>query len=323
MDRFHRVYALHNALSGARRPVSRAALEECLECGAATVKRVIELLRGYGAPIEYVRAGNGYRYEPGTAFELPGIWFNAGELYALRSAQLLLAEAEPGLLSGILRPLAGKIDRLLKAEQLGSGQAANRVRILRLAGRGTGPCFTTVADALMRRKLLRLRYWSRSTDAESVRRVSPQRLVHYRDNWYLDAWCHASKGLRTFSLDCVRGARVLDAAAREVPDDALDAELGGTYGIFSGRPSAEAVLRFSPFRARWVASEQWHPLQQGRVLDDGSYELRLPYDNPTELAMDIMRYGSDVEVIAPEPLRAEVGARLKAASELYVDRRTD
>lgn len=323
MDRFHRIYALHRALAGASVPVSRLQLEARLECRPATVKRVIELLRGYGAPIEYLRDANGYRYEPGKAFELPGVWFNAGELHALRSAHMLLTEAEPGLLADMLRPLAAKIDRLLHAEQLGGGEAARRVRIIRLAGRGTGPCFAAVAEALMHRRRLRIRYWSRGTDEHTLREVSPQRLVHYRDNWYLDGWCHSNRGLRTFSLDCVQAARVLDHAARDLDDHTLDDELGGAYGIFSGRPSAEAVLRFSAIRARWVASEQWHPRQQGRTLDDGSYELRLPYDNPTELAMDILRYGADVEVLAPESLRSDVAERLRAAAALYSHGRTE
>ncbi len=318
MDRFHRIYALHQALDGARVPVTRRQLEQRLECGKATVTRVIELLRGYGAPIEYDRDANGYRYRPGAAFQLPGVWFNAAELHALRSAQLLLAEAEPGLLADTLRPMASKIDRLLQAEQLGAGEAMRRVRILRMAGRGTGPAFAQVAEALMRRQRVQLRYWSRASDEETLREVSPQRLVHYRDNWYLDAWCHASRALRTFSLDSVRRARVLARRARDIDDGALDDELGASYGIFSGRPQAEAVLRFSAFRARWVAAEHWHPHQQGRWLEGGGYELRVPYDNPTELVMDILRYGADVEVVEPQALRAEVVGRLEAAVGVYL-----
>jgi len=317
LDRFHRIYALHGALSGARVPVSRKRLEEKLECGTATFKRIVDLMRGFAAPIEYVREANGYRYTPGIAFELPGIWFNASELFALRSAQMLLTEAEPGLLAETLKPLSVKLERLLQAERLGGGEAERRVRIIRMAGRGTGDCFPRVVDALMQRRQIRIGYWSRSSGQDSLRIVSPQRLVHYRDNWYLDAWCHTSAGLRTFALDCIRSASLRSGRARDVSDRDLDAELGGAYGIFSGKPSAEAVLRFTEFRARWVASEYWHPRQRGSRLDDGRYALRLPYDNPTELVMDILRHGSDVEVVAPESLRQQVADRLRAAAALY------
>ena len=53
---------------------------------------------------------------------------------------------------------------------------------------------TAVAGALMRRRLA-IAYHGRERDATTVRKVSPQRLTHYRDNWYLDAWCHSRRGL--------------------------------------------------------------------------------------------------------------------------------
>ena len=99
MERFHRYYALHRILTSRRLPVSRTVLERELECTRATVMRIIEDLRNYGAPIEYLREANGYRYTPGKAFELPGIWFSPSELEALFIAEHLLEHAEPGLLA--------------------------------------------------------------------------------------------------------------------------------------------------------------------------------------------------------------------------------
>ena len=78
-----------------------------------------------------------------------------------------------------------------------------------------------------------------------------------------------------------------------------------------------ATLRFTPERARWIAAEQWHPDQQGSWLDDGSYQLRLPYSDSRELVLDILRYGPDVEVIGPKELREEVKKKLLAALENY------
>ena len=58
-------------------------------------------------------------------------------------------------------------------------------------------------------------------------------------------------------------------------DKRLDEILGSGYGVFSGDQISWAVLRFTPERARWVASERWHRTQEGKLLDDGSYELTL------------------------------------------------
>ena len=294
MERFHRYYSLHRILSSRRLPVPRAVIERELECSRATVNRIIDDLRGYGAPIEYLREKNGYRYTPGIAFELPGIWFNASELYALLAAQKLLAEAEPGLLEDTLAPLRRKIAGILSAEHLGGGEIARRVRILRMAGRGAGPCFNAATAALVQRKRLKIEYHGRTRGDVTDREISPQHLVHYRDNWYLDAWCHLRKGLRSFALERIRAAKVSSRAALDVPDAKLDKHFAAAYGIFAGSPKQMAVLRFAAERARWVADEQWHPRQTGRFLEDGRYELEVPYSDPRELVMDILRHGPDV-----------------------------
>ena len=317
MDRFHRYYCLHHLLSTRRLPVARAAIERELECSRATVIRIIDNLRGYGAPIEYLREQNGWRYTPGVAFELPGIWFNPSELYALLAAQKLLAEAEPGLLDETLAPLRRKIDRILETEHLGSGELARRVRILRMAGRGAGPCFGVATTALMQRKRLRIEYHGRTSGEVSDRQISPQRLVHYRDNWYLDAWCHTRKGLRSFALERIKQVKLSTRSALNIPEAKLDEHFATAYGIFAGVPKHTAVLRFTAERARWVADEQWHPRQTGRFLDDGCYELSIPYSDPRELIGDILRHGPDVEVAAPPQLRAEVAAALAAAVKRY------
>jgi len=317
MERFHRYYRLHHLFSARRLPVSRAAIERELECSRATVNRIIDDLRGYGAPIEYLREQNGWRYAPGVAFELPGTWFNASELYALLATQKLLAEAEPGLLDETLAPLKRKIDRILQAEHLGGGEIARRVRILRMAGRGAGPCFNVTTTALVQRKRVKIEYHGRSKGDVTDREISPQRLVHYRDNWYLDAWCHLRKGLRSFALERIRQAKLSARSALNVSESKLDEHFATAYGIFAGTPKQVAVLRFTAERARWVADEQWHPRQAGRFLDDGRYELQVPYSDSRELVMDILRHGPDVEVMAPSELRAVVAGTLRAAGGQY------
>jgi predicted DNA-binding transcriptional regulator YafY len=320
MDRFDRIFELNRILQSARYPVSRQRLEEALECSRATVKRLIEEMRLYlNAPIVYDRKLNGYRYDPaeGEMYQLPGLWFNASELQALLAAQQLLEGVQPGLLEGHLQPLRRKIDQLL-SNQPGSGEpVSRRIRLLRAAARPAGPYFSLIAGALAARQRLQLVYYNRARDLVSEREVSPQRLTHYRDNWYLDAWCHLRRGLRTFALDAIREARSLESRAKELEESILDEHYAGTYGIFSGRAEHQAVLRFNAQRARWVSLESWHPRQQSRWLEDGRYELRLPYSQPEELVMDLLRFGPDVEVIAPASLRELLLQKLSMTLDLY------
>ena len=321
MDRLQRIYKLHQAISSRRRPVSCQILQDELECSRATVNRIIQEMRLYfNAPIEYDRPRNGYHYalKDGQRFELPGLWFSATELYALLTTQQLLAHVQPGLLDTQLKPVKERIEKILATKNMGSGEISKRVRILRMTGRNVAlECFQTVAGALLQRNSLHINYHGRGNDQTSQREISPQRLIHYRDNWYLDAWCHTRNALRSFAVDRITIAKALAKNCRDVPEKQLDAHYASSYGIFAGKPKYIAILRFTPERARWVADENWHPQQQSIVLADGSYELRIPYADPRELVMDILKHGADVEVISPENLRNVVVEYLKNALGRY------
>lgn len=323
MDRFDRIYDLHKILSASRYPVPRKRLEEELECSRATVKRIIESMRLYlNAPIAYDRKLNGYYYETNSAdgeqmYELPGIWFNASELQALLTVQQLLQDVQPGLFERQLAPLRERIDALLELQQGDATALNNRIRILHLASRPAGEYFQLIAGATAQRRRLEIDYYARSSNTTSQRIISPQRLVHYRDNWYLDAWCHLRNDLRTFSLDAISRVKLVDEEALDVDESVLEKHYASAYGIFSGRAVDNAILRFSPESARWVSNETWHPQQKGEWLEDGYYQLSLPYSNPTELIMDILRYASDVEVIKPKALRQQLVTKLRHALLLY------
>ncbi|MCS6947081.1 MAG: WYL domain-containing protein, partial [Steroidobacteraceae bacterium] len=201
-----------------------------------------------------------------------------------------------------------------------AAQVAERVRILRLAARPVEPAhFATVARAVLERRRLQIDAWNRGRDEVNRRTVSPQRLVHYRDNWYLDAWCHWRRALRSFALDTLQAAWLLPQPARELAARTLDRHYAASYGIFSGRARATAVLRFTAERARWVRHEQWHPAQRGEMLPDGSWRLRLPYADPRELVMDILRHGRHVTVESPASLRRLVAAEAQAVAARYAD----
>ena len=158
---------------------------------------------------------------------------------------------------------------------------------------------------------------SKSKAELTDREVSPQRLVHYRENWYLDAWCHMRNELRNFAVDSIRRVEVLEKPAREVSQRSINAALGPGYGIFAGVRVQTASLAFTPLRARWVASELWHPKQKGRFDADGRYILELPYADHRELIMDILKYGADVEVLGPESLRQLVREEHARAASRY------
>jgi WYL domain len=134
---------------------------------------------------------------------------------------------------------------------------------------------------------------------------------------YLDAYCHLREGLRSFALDAINGVQLKEKPAKGVTEAELHEMFETSYGIFSGKNKQVAKLKFTPFRAQWVAREVWHPEQVGQVHPDGSYTLEVPYGEDWELIQDILRQGQDVNVLAPESLKNKVKEVLKITLAQY------
>ncbi len=322
MERYERILTLHRKLKNARYPVPLLQLLDDLDCSRATLYRDVAFLRdALGAPVE---SGGGeaasfsYADDEGERFELPGLWLSSEELAAVLALNELIGRADPGVLTGALAPLKSRIEHLLAGRVQGRAPPIGRIRVIPWGARKLDQhAFRIVAGAVLERRQLTFRYRARTTGDESRRRVSPQRLTHYRDNWYLDAWDHGREALRSFAVDRINEAHVGTEPARDMSDAELDEVLAASYGIFAGKPRAWATVRFSAHAARWVADEHWHSRQRGTWLADGRYELELPYSNASELLRDVLKYGADAEVVAPTELREKVKIQLQLAQGMY------
>jgi len=319
-----RLYKL-KAWLDAGRCLSRDFLLNELEVSPATLKRDLAHLRDrLNAPLIWDRERKGWRLDRdqagvGTQYELPGLWFTAEEIHALLTMQHLLANLDAaGLLGPHIEPLMQRLGQLLGSGVPRKADVARRIHVQTVGARRIHlPHFQAVGSALLRRQRLLIGYVGRGRNERTEREVSPQRLIHYRDNWYLDAWCHWRQALRSFSVDAIDQVQVLDRPCIDVAEVELDAELGAGYGIFAGGDVKWAWLRFSAARARWVAAETWHPHQRGRWDSQGRWNLELPYADARELVMDILRHVPEVEVLAPADLREAVRERLALAVKRF------
>jgi len=325
VDRTERFYKIELLIRN-RGCVSFADLMDELGVSRATLKRDLEYLRGrMDAPIVYDRFDNGYklnadpRDQRQVKHELPGVWFSEREIHALLTMhQLVQGLDEGGVLARHLQPLLDKLHGMLGASDADAQALMKRVKIMSPARRPVAPKhFELIGSALTGRQRMQMRYYVRSRREHTQRTVSPQRLVHYRNTWYLDAWCHDSEALRRFALDAISDATLLEQRAKDVPVKTIEAELDAGYGVFSGAKVQWATLQFTPDAAQWVQHEQWHPQQEATLHDDGSLTLRVPYAEPTELAMDVLRHGEQVRVVGPPRLAEAIRSRLREAAARY------
>lgn len=294
---------------------------ERLEISRATANRDIQYMRDrLLAPIVYDRAGGGYVYEhpqdrdhPHARYQLPGIWLTSSEMHALLLMQDFLDQLNSPLLAEVLQPALKKMEGLLGSLRRRPRDFRRRFRVLAARHRPVNDqIFRIISTAVIQRRKLELVYFSRSRGEILTRVVSPQRLIYYNSNWYLDAWCHLREDFRSFALDAIRGATILGEKADDHPQEVLDERLGAGYGIFAGRPDEVAVLRFGLPASRWIEREEWHPNQQITPLPGGEVRLEVPYSDPRELVQDILRFVPDVIVESPDSLRQLVMKSLEA-----------
>jgi len=327
MSQATRIRDLIAILENSRQPVSRERLLEELGSSPSTFKRDLDVLRDQmHAPIVWKPGENGT--QRGYVLEdkgwssgklgLPKAWFSASEIYALLMIHELASHIGPGLLTEHLQPLITRVTMMLSAADDTPEAVRARVRLLCSASkRIASPHFETIARAAVKSRRLKILYYTRSRNERSERTVSPQVIVHYKENWYLIAWCHKADGLRMFALDAIEFASLLNEDALIAPKNQVDEAIGRDFGIYSGNERQWAKLLFTARQAPWVKSETWHPEQVGEVKEDGSYSLAIPYSDKRELLLVILRYGPDVCVLSPPELRLAVAQRLRDAAAQY------
>jgi len=319
IERLHRIKYMIQA----RKCVPIQEFLDELEISKATFKRDLEYLRDrMNASIVFDRAEGGYRFDKpnaGEKIELPGLWFSEKEATALVLMQHLLDNLDQGgLISSHIDPLVEIIDGILGQSEVSAKELRKRIKVFGMSARKSSLSnFEEVGIALLKRKRLELEYYSKSSNETSKRVVSPQRLIFYRDNWYLDAFCHMRKALRSFAVDSIREAHLLEIKSDEISEKELHENFSESYGIFSGKATQRAKLRFSPERARWVSNETWHGQQISSFDKEGRYILEFDYNQDPELVMEILKHGSHVEVLAPASLKKKVIEEAKKIISQY------
>ena len=202
MSQFERLARIRQALSTGR-CLGRQQLLDEFEISPATLKRDLAYLRDrMGMPLVFDRDRRGWRLDQahagaGIQYELPGLWLTAEEIHALLTMQHLLSQIDAGGLMGRqIEPLSRRLAQLIGDGSANATELSRRIRVQTVGARHVHlPHFQAVGSALLRRRRILIDYHARGRDLAGEREASPQRLVHYRGNWYLDAWCHLSEGV--------------------------------------------------------------------------------------------------------------------------------
>ena len=137
-------------------------------------------------------------------------------------------------------------------------------------------------------------------------------------SWVLLAWCRLRKDWRRFYLSRMKKVKLLDEPFQRRPTSTWSPLIKSGFGIFQGPNTFKVTIRFSPFIAKWVREQVWHPDQKREECRDGGLILTVPASDLREIKMKVMQFGAEAEVLAPEELKEMIRQEAKRLLGKYL-----
>jgi predicted DNA-binding transcriptional regulator YafY len=302
-----RMLRIHQALQSGSYPHAGKLAAE-LEVCSKSVHRDLEFMRDrLDLPIEYDAARGGYHYTgPVNAF--PTLQITEGELLALVVAEKALQQYrgtsfEKPLLSAIRKMeqcLPDTISLSLSGVEQSISFRTRAEPILNLE------IFDTLTRATAERQQLELAYRKPGQGQTEKRLVDPHHLANINGEWYLFAFDHLRKDIRTFVPARIQSIRQTGRKFARSKSFSLEKRLRDSFGVHSGEGEFDVVIRFDASVADYVREKKWHDSQELRELRGGGVELRLKLSSLPEVQRWVLSWGGSAVVLKPEELAESV-----------------
>lgn len=294
------------------------SLAQQFEISTKTAQRDIDFMRDrLHCPLCYDKSRKGYYYEDAT-FSLPMVYLSSKELSSLLIARRMLKDLSAGdlgeELSSLLKKITGVLSRHMVLEE--GREEPLSFQMIEYSP-ASEEVFRTILEGCLRKRRLRFIYYSPSSDERRERVVDPYHLLNYMGTWHLIGYCHLRREIRDFSLNRISEPVLLPESFELPLGFDFQEYFYSSFGIYKGKAKWKVTLRFSSEKSRWIRDQVWHRDQKVRYLGDGSMEISFPVSDFSEIQREILRHGSDVEVIRPKALRRLIKAEAEEILKKY------
>ncbi len=321
-DQLARQWRLIQLLAKRRYGIGLDDLAAELECNRRTVYRDLDALQYAGFPVTSEKRDARVFYRLLESFELGEAPFTPDELLALAMSEDLLRGLEGTVFHDSIHSALAKIRASLGPELTGFvARLAESFRVLPGPHKRYAEASETIRalnEAVLERRTVRIAYTTGRTGETGVRDLDPYRVWYRSGGLYVIGRDHRSGEVRTFAVDRISEARLLDARFEVPADFDFEARTASAFGVVA-EPAEPVRIRFAPRWALYVQEHEWHPSQRFEKTEDGGVELAMEVGVGDELRGWVLSFGAGAEVMAPDALRADVAAELARAGTLYAD----
>jgi proteasome accessory factor B len=165
--------------------------------------------------------------------------------------------------------------------------------------------FDGLAKAVSQRQQLELLYRKPGHKAEP-RVVDPYHLANINGEWFLFAYDHGRKDIRTFAPARIQSVKSTGKTFERSQKFSLEKRLRDSFGVHAGEGKYKVVLRFTPRAADYIREKKWHPSQKLRELKDGGAELAMKLSSLDEVQRWVLSWAGEAKVIQPAELAKSV-----------------
>ena len=276
-----------------------------------TILRDIEAMRdSLGAPLRYSKKQNGYYYEE-DKFSLPAVRLTEGELISVFLGTDIIKKYKNTPFANAIQKAFEKVELLLPDsvsidfKDLQAAYSFDIEQVMEL-DKQAARAFDLLARAISSRNSVEVNYYTISRDVTEKRVLDPYHLRHALGAWYLIAYCHKRKGIRTFAINQIKQIRVLKDSF-EV-QKGFDAEkfFADSFRLEKGTEVTKVAVRLDKSIARWFYQRTLHPSQESQKHKDGSLTLSFRVSGTEEIKRWILSQGSKAKVLEPKALKEEI-----------------
>jgi predicted DNA-binding transcriptional regulator YafY len=316
---YERFLWFHNKIKEDKYPNTRTLAKQ-FEITRKTAQRDIEFMRDrLDAPLVYVHEKRGFTYEDNT-YELPGYWLGEEELISLLLSYRLASAVPDIAIKNALRSFLNQVlSKLSHARTITIKDLSHKVSVRNIAYSKTSEkIYHPMLQALLDGRPVQIEYFSPHNNENTTRDILPLHLLQYMGTWHIIAHCALKNELRDFVLSRIRS--ISPCPEEIIPDISAEATreyIRRTFGIIHGNETLEVCLRFDAGIADWITEQVWHPAQITRTEPDGKLCMTVPVADFIEIKRDILKYGSQVEVLSPEVLRMDIKKEIENMKNIY------